>query len=518
MQYAMGKKLPIGLQDFRGIIEDGYKYIDKTEYIHRIVTGGKYFFLSRPRRFGKSITISTLHELYNGSKDLFRGLWIEDKWDWSRKNPVIRISFTSIGYQSLGLEAALKQELNNLAKTFNLTLEDEGNSSKFKELIIKLAKDAKVVILIDEYDAPIINYLGKEIEKAYQNRDLLKEFYTVLKDLDTFIELVFLTGVSKFSKVGIFSGLNNLNDLTMSAQFATMFGYTQTELEQNFIEEIEAASQHLEISRTELLDKMRLWYNGYRFSAKAETVYNPVSTNLFFYEKDFQNFWFATGTPTFLINLLKQEGLYDIEHQEHAQLDFDSFELEDLKAYGLLYQTGYLTIKSRNEFGLYELDYPNYEVKNSMYAYLLEAFGGIRKGQGLVVAIHLERAFYANDLEQVIRILQSMFKGLPHLLHEKYPEKFFHASIHLLFSYMGLRVQSEVMMSDARADCVVETDVHVYILEFKLDQSAQLALDQIKLKKYHQAYWNKGKTMIGVGVNFSSETKNIEGWVSEDLS
>ncbi len=252
----MGKKLPLGLQDFRGIIEDGYKYIDKTEYIHRIATGGKYFFLSRPRRFGKSITIATLHELYNGSKELFRGLWIEDKWDWSRKNPVLRIAFTSIGYQSLGLEGALKQELNNLAKTFNLTLENEGNSSKFKELIIKLAKDAKVVILIDEYDAPIINYLGKEIEKAYQNRDLLKEFYTVLKDLDSYIELVFLTGVSKFSKVGIFSGLNNLNDLTMSAQFATMFGYTQTELEQNFVEEIEAASQHLEISRTDLLDKM----------------------------------------------------------------------------------------------------------------------------------------------------------------------------------------------------------------------------------------------------------------------
>jgi len=262
---------------------------------------------------------------------------------------------------------------------------------------------------------------------------------------------------------------------------------------------------------------MRLWYNGYRFEESAETVYNPVSCNLFFYERKFENFWFATGTPTFLINLLKQEGLYDIEHQEHAQLDFDSFDLEDLRAYGLLYQTGYLTIKSRNEFGLYELDYPNHEVKNSMYAYLLEAFGGVRKGQGLVIAVQLERAFYANDLEQVIRILQAMFKGLPHLLHEKYPEKFFHAAIHLLFNYMGLRVQSEVMMSDARADCVVETDVHVYILEFKLDKSAEVALEQIKLKKYHQAYWEKGKKMIGLGVNFSSETRNIEDWVAEEL-
>lgn len=513
----MGKKLPLGLQDFRKIIENDFKYIDKTEYIYRMASNPGAYFLSRPRRFGKSITVAVIQELYSGSRELFKGLWIEDKWDWSQKHPVIRISFTSIGFQSLGLTAALNQELNNQAKTFNITLDSEGNAGKFKELITKLAQENKVVILIDEYDAPIINYLGKEIDKAYQNRELLKEFYTILKDLDSAIEFVFLTGVSKFSKLGIFSGLNNLTDLTMLPGYATMLGYTQAELESNFAEELEDTSSFLKISKQALLDKIRSWYNGYRFSAKAETVYNPVSTNLFFYQKEFENFWFATGTPTFLINLLKQEGLYDLEHQEHAQLDFDSFDLEDLRAYGLLYQTGYLTIQSRNEFGLYILDYPNHEVKNSMYAYLLEAFGGVRKGQGLVVAVQLERAFYANDLEQVIRILQAMFKGLPHLLHEKYPEKFFHAAIHLLFNYMGLRVQSEVMMSDARADCVVETDVHVYILEYKLDKSAQVALDQIKLKKYYQSYWEKGKKVIGVGVNFSSASKNIEDWVAEEL-
>jgi len=176
----MGKKLPLGLQDFRKIIENDFKYIDKTEYIYRMVSKSGAYFLSRPRRFGKSITVAVLQELYSGSKELFKGLWIEDKWDWSRKHPVIRLSFTSIGFQSLGLTAALNQELNNQAKAFGLSLENEGNASKFKELITKLATEKKVVILIDEYDAPIINYLGKEIEKAYQNRDLLKEFYTVL--------------------------------------------------------------------------------------------------------------------------------------------------------------------------------------------------------------------------------------------------------------------------------------------------------------------------------------------------
>ena len=514
----MSKKLPLGLQDFRKIIENDFKYIDKTEYIYRMVSKPGAYFLSRPRRFGKSITVAVLQELYSGSKELFRGLWIEDKWDWSRKHPVIRLSFTGIGFAESGLPKAMHYQLDKLIREHGLPPANEANlSAKFEYLIQELGKVNRVVVLIDEYDAPIIHFLGKDVVKAHENRETLREFYSVLKNNDPALEFVFLTGVSKFSKVGIFSGLNNLTDLTMQSDYATMLGYTQAELESNFAEEIEAVSIELKMTRTELLDKMRLWYNGYRFHVNSETVYNPVSTNLFFNQKEFDNFWFATGTPTFLINLLKQEGLYDIEHQEHAQLDFDSFDLEDLRAYGLLYQTGYLTIKSRNEFGLYILDYPNHEVKNSMYAYLLEAFGGVRKGQGLVVAVQLERAFYANDLEQVIRILQAMFKGLPHLLHEKYPEKFFHAAIHLLFKYMGLRVQSEVMMSDARADCVVETDVHVYILEFKLDKSAQVALEQIKLKKYHQAYWEKGKKMIGVGVNFSSETKNIEDWVEEEL-
>ncbi|MFM9947254.1 MAG: AAA family ATPase [Saprospiraceae bacterium] len=513
----MAKKLPIGLQDFRTIIAEGYKYIDKTEYVYKLCTSGTFFFLSRPRRFGKSITIATLQELYNGSRDLFKGLWIEDKWDWDKKHPVIRISFTGIGFQSLGLTEAITQELNTLAEKRGVVLSKSAIGPMFRELIDLLAVDKKVVVLIDEYDAPIIQYLGKDIGQAQANREILKEFYTVLKDADSKLEFVFLTGVSKFSKVGIFSGLNNLQDITMSPQYATMLGYTQEELESNFAEEIEDTARYLACSKQELLDKIRLWYNGYRFSYRANTVYNPVSVNLFFTEQEFKNFWFATGTPTFLINVLKTEGLYDFKLQPQSEQSFDSFDLEDLNPYGLLYQTGYLTIKSKNEFDLYELDYPNHEVENSMLAYLLEAFGGVRKGSGLAMAIQLEQAFFASDLDQVIRILQTLFKGLPYQLYEKQPEKFYHAAIHLLFSYMGLRVHSEVSTSDGRADCVVETDTHIYILEFKLDESAEAALAQIRRKKYYQAWWLKGKPVIGVGVNFSSQTKNIEAWKSETL-
>ena len=510
------KKLPIGIQDFRTIIEDGYKYIDKTSYIHQLITSGKFYFLSRPRRFGKSLTITTLQELYSGNRELFRSLWIAEHWDWDKQHPVIRLSFTAIGFQSLGLMPALEQELRTIAQAHGVALSKEGIVPIFKEILTTLAKQkGKVVVLVDEYDAPIINYLGKDLPLAQKNREILREFYSVLKDMDALIELAFLTGVSKFSKVGIFSGLNNLQDISMHPAYATMLGYTQEELEHNFAEEILDTAAHMKLSREALLDKMRFWYNGYRFEEDAKSIYNPVSSNLFFNQKKFDNFWFATGTPTFLINLLKQEGLYDFKLTEQSQLELDSFDLEDLRPYGLLFQTGYLTLLGRDEYGLYQLGYPNYEVEHSMLAYLLDAFGGVPKGSGLVVALRLEKAFENGDLEQVMKILIGVFSGIPYMLYEKTPERFYHAAIHLLFSYMGLRIRSEPCTSEGRADVVVETSKQVYILEFKLDQSAEAALKQIREKHYHQAFWNLGKPVVGIGVNFSSASRNVAEWQVE---
>ncbi|MDW8229721.1 MAG: AAA family ATPase, partial [Saprospiraceae bacterium] len=309
----MASKLPIEIQDFRTLRTEGYKYVDKTAYVYRLATMGKAYFLSRPRRFGKSLTISTLRELYSGNRELFAGLWIEDKWDWARRRPVVRISFTSIGFQSLGLRAALEQELQALAKAHAFALTQKGIGPMFRELLSVLThQEEKVVVLIDEYDAPIIHYLDKDVETAHQNREVLKEFYTVLKDVDALLELVFITGVSKFSKVGIFSGLNNLRDITMHPQYATMLGYTQAELEANFEEEIAQTAATLHLTREQLLEQLRYWYNGYRFEERAETLYNPVSINSFFFFQKFQNYWFATGTPTFLVNLLRTQGVYDV--------------------------------------------------------------------------------------------------------------------------------------------------------------------------------------------------------------
>ena len=512
----MSQKLPLGLQDFRKIIENGFKYIDKTKYILQLCQNPGAFFLSRPRRFGKSINLAILQELYSGSRELFKGLWIEDKWDWSKKHPVIRLSFTSIGFQQNGLSASLSSALDQLAEEKGIPTIEGNISNKFKHLITSLAKTNKVVVLIDEYDAPIVHYIGgKDLSVAYEDRDLLKSFYSVLKDLDAYLELIFITGVSKFSKVGVFSGLNNLTDLTAHSEYATMFGYTQAELEQYFSEEITTTAKILALSREELLDQLRWWYNGYRFHLNAETVYNPVSINMFFYRKEFDNFWFETGTPTFLINLLREQGIYNLELVPQSKQSMDTFELEDLNPYGLMYQTGYLTIKSRNAFGLYELGYPNHEVEHAMKAYLLESYSGLHHGDGLPLVFKLETFFRQQQVDKVMQTLQSVFKSIPYQLQESYPEKFFHAAIHLLFTYMGLSVHSEVCTSDGRLDALVETDTHIYILEFKLDESAEVALAQIRRKEYYQAFWNKGKAVVGIGVNFSSATKNVEEWKVE---
>ena len=372
----MPKKLPLGLQDFRGIIEDGYKYIDKTRFIHAIVTSGKYFFLSRPRRFGKSVTISTLKEIYSGSKSLFKGLWIEDKWDWNKKNPVLHITLTGSGFVETGLEKALHYILDRLIRDHELPPVHGGVSSRFDQIIYFLSKKGKVVVLVDEYDAPIIHYLAIDLVKAYENRDLLKEFYTVLKTNEALLELVFLTGVSKFSKTGIFSGLNNLVDLSMHPAYATMLGYTQEELEANFSEEIEVAKDVLKLSREDLLEKLRVWYNGYRFHQKAEKVYNPVSINSFFDRNKFENFWFTTGIPTFLVNLLKKEGPSKINLTPFNQNGFGCLYLHRISLETVLFQTGFLTIGEKNEDDLVQLIIPNKDVKDTfqeMHIEILQA-------------------------------------------------------------------------------------------------------------------------------------------------
>ena len=505
----MKQKLPIGIQTFSEIRENQFLYVDKTESIFRLVEQ-KYIFLSRPRRFGKSLTLSTIKSLFTGQKELFDGLWIQDRWDWTQRHPVIHISFSSIGYKELGLERAIEIRLKEIAKEVDVELTKEGISQLFEELIKELFQRDKVVLLIDEYDKPLIDYLDN-LPQAEKHQKILKSFYSVIKDADSYIRFLMITGVSKFSKVSIFSELNNLDDITIDWRFADLVGITQQELESNFEKHLQASQERLKINRAQLLEAMKEWYNGYSWDGEV-FVYNPFSILNFFNKSAFRNFWFATGTPTFLVNLLKERNLYQLGRVEVGQATFDSFNIEHIDTYSLLFQTGYLTIKQVEPFGLYVLDFPNQEVKDSMLQYLLAGFSKGAYSRSTPIVLKLRKAFLDNDYEQIISIINSLFKSIPSQIFIKEKEAYYHSVVFLVFQYLGQFIEAEVNTSDGRIDAVVQTDTHVYVLEFKLDESADVAIQQIQTKGCVDKYKNLDKQIIGFGINFSSSKKCVEGW------
>ena len=506
------KKLPIGIQTFSEIRNSDYIYVDKTMYVHQVVTDGKYYFLSRPRRFGKSLLISTLMSLYKGEKELFEGLWIEDRWDWDRRNPVIHIPFSYLDYQYEGLANATVQRMQEIGQEYGMEIGADNPKAAFQELIKKLhAEYGKVAILIDEYDKPIIDYLGDEIEQAKENQQTLKTFYSVIKDADPYIELLFITGVSKFSKVSIFSDLNNLNDITMKAPYNDLLGYTQQELEADFAPLLEKLAEEQGMGLEETLLTVREWYNGYNWTGR-NTLYNPFGILNLFDGMDFRNYWFATGTPTFLIDALKEQALYDVEGTEVGQRAFDSFEVKrDLALVPLLFQTGYLTIKEITEDRSYILGYPNREVKQSFLDYLLAGYSANGASQITPMILQLRNAFRKNDLELAMNLSNQLFRNLPHQLHAK-TEQFYHAIIHLMYFYLGLYIESEVNTAFGRADSVVQTATHVYCFEFKFNQGTDAAIEQIKRRGYMGKYAHTGKEVLGLGVNFTAEGKGITAW------
>ena len=502
------KKLPIGIQDFSELRRGGYLYVDKTEHIHTLATGGKYYFLSRPRRFGESLLVSTMKELFSGNRKLFKGLWIEDKWDWQKTNPILHIPFSSLGYKSLGLERALHEHLDELIEQHNLNVNEEALEKKFREVIEALSLQAgQVVLLIDEYDKPIIDYLGPDIKQAQENQQVLKKFYSVIKDSDAHLRMVFITGVSKFSKVSIFSDLNNLDDLTMTRQAADMLGYTQEELEYYFKEHIAALTEE---EQKDPLPKVREWYNGYSWDGRT-FVYNPFSILLLFKHQTFSNFWFKTATPTFLIDLVQEKQAYDFDGERVSEVFFDAFQIQrDIPLGTLLFQTGYLTVKQYDmETGLYTLGYPNREVKSSFLEYLLSAFSKFEPGFGKEKILRLQQALQQEDFEELKAIINELLYKVPYQLYDK-KEKAFHLVVHVLLDYLGLNVHSEVNTSRGRLDAVVELDDKIYCIEFKVDESAEKALRQILERGYLDKYRSTGKKLIALGINFDTEKREVE--------
>ncbi len=517
----MRKPLPVGIQTFRDIIQGGFLYVDKTPWIYELIRYPKgVYFLSRPRRFGKSLLISMLDEIFQGQRELFRGLWLyEQPYDWA-VHPIIRVDFSLRRIQSAEeLKAVIGDFLDVIARQYGVELPAGDYQKRFGDLIAQLARRNQVVILIDEYDKPLLDNIDN-LEEAIRIRDTLKGFYTIIKGMDAYIRFVLLTGVSKFSQVGVFSGLNNLKDISLDDRYAALLGITQAELEANFQVYLPEFAQKEGLTEADLLVEIRHWYNGFCFSKQCQAVYNPFSTLLLFDMQDFRNFWFESGTPTFLVKLIQRRN-YAVEQLDRLELDelaFSSYELDDLKVVPLLYQTGYLTIKGYDrQARLYRLYYPNYEVENAFLSYLLADFGPVENGLAGGHLNQLVQALRAHEFDRFFDVLGVFFAGIPYDIQIP-QERYYQTIFYLVFKLLGLRVGVEVRSSRGRTDAVLELADAVWIFEFKLDASATDALDQIKQRGYAEPYRGQGRPVYLVGVAFDRGRRAIAGWQVETLT
>ncbi len=507
-------KYPIGLQDFEKIRTGDYLYIDKTHLIHKLIDSGSYYFLSRPRRFGKSLLLSTIKEIFNGNKEIFEGLWIYDKWNWEQKHPVIHISFSNIGVNTMGLTAAIFNALNKNAERLGIILTTETYDQQFLELIEKASVNGKVVILIDEYDRPITDYM-EDLEKAEEHRAVFKSLYSVLKDADAYIRFLIITGVSKFSKVSIFSDLNNLNDITIHPAYATLTGITQKELELNFAEEITEIQQQL----PNLLSELKLWYNGYAWHQDADRVYNPFSILKYMDRRDFRNYWFQTGTPTWLVKHMRDHMEYKLEDLHYFENDLGNFNVEAIESVPLLFQTGYLTLKGYDELTeTYELGYPNKEVEDSLNDALLNAYRNVNPGSSSAFLTNeLNKALRENDIPQIIKAIDTSISTVPYPLWNSDKESIFNIILYLSFNRMGIYVRSEENSAQGRSDLTVQTPNYIYVFELKLNGSAQAALDQIFEKGYLRPFQTDKRKKIAVGINFASEKRAVDSYLVKEI-
>lgn len=511
----MLKPVQASTYTFRTIIEGGYVYVDKTRYLYELVRqAAGIYFLARPRRFGKSLLISTLEALFKGEKDLFQGLWLSTSdYSW-QTYPVIRLDFSRHAVKSAErLEQVIDYYIEEIALEHGLTLRGFDYQSRFENLIQQLGRTSKVVILIDEYDKPIIDNI-ENLAEAKRIREILKNFYTVIKAMDAYIRFVFITGISKFSKVGVFSSLNHLTDLTMNPAFATALGITEEELHDNFREHLVALAQREGMTTADLARKVQQWYDGFCFVEHCQNVYNPFSTLQLFFHQRFANYWFETGTPTFLIKLIKlcEYDLPQLTQLEVSELGFSTFEIEHLEIIPLLFQTGYLTIKGYNaERQLYQLAYPNQEVENAFLVYLLEEFSSIQRGFNESYLWQLIDALKAKNFDSFFSVLNVFFANIDYDLHLDY-EKYYQTIFYLVFLLLGVNVTAEVKTSRGRIDPVVELAEVIYLFEFKFGGSAATALKQIKDNEYHQKYRLRGKPLTLIGAKFDRKKRKVTEW------
>jgi hypothetical protein len=521
------KKLPIGTQSFEVLRSSDFLYVDKTEDIYRLVTNSRVIFLSRPRRFGKSLLISTMEELFKGNKTLFEGLYIYDKWDWTRQNPVIRIDWTNIMHGNKEeIEKDMSSFLKRNAALLGVSLVSEYASSLFSEWIelLHLKTGEKAVVLIDEYDSPILDTVGKP--QAGEVREWLQTFYRRLKALDDHLRFIFLTGVTKVAKLSIFSVLNSPDDITMDERYASICGYTQAELESNFSEHIDDTAAYMGVAGDALLKNIRYWYDGYTWDGKTP-VYNPFSTLSFFGKREFSNYWFETGTPTFLIERLKRKNLAQtvLEPVIVGSSAFESYEPDNMEDVPLLFQSGYLTVKEKNRPDVepeYTLGVPNREVRKSLMEHLLSAFTHHPVSRMSELARSMLQQICSYDAEGLQNSLRKMLADVPYTLQaedegaEDANEARYHIIFQVWMTMLGFDLQSERLTNRGRIDAVLTQSDLAIVAELKYHATAKTetllhqAIAQIREKRYYEPFLDRKVILLGIALNGKDVNCRIE--------
>jgi len=517
------RKLPVGIQDFEYLRTNNFLYVDKTQYVYQLAHFGKPYFLARPRRFGKSLFLSTLKAYFEGKKELFEGLKLAElECDWI-KYPILYLDFNvGLLINAENLTERLGVIIKGFERLWGENMDAVGIASRF-EAVIKNAYEQtgqKVVVLIDEYDKPLINTMDDQ--KANEEiRTVLKSFYGVLKSADTYLRFVFITGVTKFSKVSIFSDLNQLMDISLDKQFSEICGISETEMLQNFQPEIQALAEANNLTYDEAFAKLKKLYDGYHFAKVSADIYNPFGLLNTFFSLDFRYYWFATGTPTFLAKALRNQNFdirkfeNDILINEHSLMDY---RVENQNLVPLLYQTGYLTIKAF-ENNLYTLGFPNEEVKYGFLNELLPAFVLAPIATGVFSVVEFMQQLRNSDIEGFMTSLRALFAAIPYnAIKKKHrDEQYYQHVFYLLFTLMGQYVETEVKNNKGRADAVVKTADSIYVFEFKMDDkgTAEDALAQINSTDYAIPYTADHRKLVKIGVEFSQKERGVKRWLIE---
>ena len=516
-------KYPIGIQTFSQIIEQGFVYVDKTDMVYSLATEGKVYFLSRPRRFGKSLLLSTLRAYFEGRKELFRGLKIEAlEKDW-HPHTVFHFDFNGENFTIADtLEIYLNVCLARWEREYDITpMENESLGSRFEHIIqVAYEKSGRgAVVLVDEYDKPLLDVLEQDPNLMNQNRETLKAFYSVFKRADAYLRFVFLTGVTKFSQVSVFSGFNQPKDISLYDRYEALCGITEEELHHQFAEPIRQMAALENCSEAEIKQRLKQQYDGYHFSERMTDIYNPFSILNAFDSQRIRDYWFASGTPTYLIRLMNHfhEGIDQLTGKYYSLEEFVNYKADVEYPLPMFYQSGYLTIKDyEKDFGLFLLDFPNNEVKSGFLTMVASNYLQC----GSQVDSWVKQAVFSlqkGETDLFRKQLTSFLASIPYSMRRKSTEpereRYFQYTFYLLLRLMSVyTVCIEREQSEGRVDCVVETPKHVYIFEFKLDGSAEKALQQIEEKGYARPYEADSRAVYKIGVSFSSETGTVEDW------